>query len=369
MRRSPFALVDAGGTAVVGAGWLHPGERAGAELLRQGTPVMLAGERIGTVLYFAPPELRGLERIFLRRTGAALLLAVAGAAALALILGVVSTRMLTRPVHDLTRAIRSMRNGALEQTVPVRAHDEFGEMATAFNEMSAQLARSQRVRDQMTADIAHELRTPLSVVTGYLEGIRDGVLEPTPETIATLHDEARHLQGLVEDLRTLSLADAGRLALQRESVAPDELLRSVYQAFGPLADAAGVELQVQSGDVPAAVEVDAKRMRQVLGNLVANALRFTPPGGRVALAAGREGDAVVLTVADTGAGMAPETLPHIFERFYRVDPARTAESGASGLGLAIARSLVEAHGGTIGAESVQGSGTTMRVTLPLSHAG
>ncbi|MEJ2690695.1 MAG: Sir2 family NAD-dependent protein deacetylase, partial [Deltaproteobacteria bacterium] len=224
-RVNPFALANTAGVAVIGNHRWQQGETIPARVLAKGTPVTLDGQRIGTVAYDAPPELRSLERIFLRRTGLAISYAAIAAFALALAVGVLATRFFTRPIRDLTGAIRKMRSGDLEQTVVVRSNDEFGEMARAFNAMSAEVARSQRLREQMTADIAHDLRTPLSVLTGYLESIREGVLDASPEAVDTMYAEATQLQRLVEDLRTLSMADAGQLPLQRLRVGAHDLLQ------------------------------------------------------------------------------------------------------------------------------------------------
>lgn len=367
-RWSPFALVESGGTVVAPGGHYRVGEPVVPAVLAAGTPVMVGGSRVGTVLTVAPPELRSLERVYLRRTGAALLFASVAAGTLALLLGLASTRLFLRPIRDITQAIRGMRGGEIEQRVPVRTRDEFGEMARAFNDMSSEVARGQRLRRQMTADIAHELRTPLSVLGGYLEAIRDGVLEPDRGAIDAMYEESTHLQRLVDDLRTLSLADAGELRLEREPIRPTELLLAAQQAFTPLAARAGVTLEIEARDDLGQVDVDATRIRQVLGNLIANSLRYTHAGGRVRLSAERAEAGVTLSVSDDGEGIAAEDLPHIFERFYRADPARPAASGASGLGLAIVRSLVAAHGGDVRVESTPGQGTTVRVILPATPA-
>ena len=367
-RRNPFALADTQGVTVIGNHRWHLGTTIPGRVLARGTPLTLDGKRIGTVTYDAPPELRTLERIYLRRTGQAIFYAAIAAAALALLIGVLATRLLTRPISDLTGAIRKMRGGALEQSVTIRSHDELGEMARAFNDMSADVARGQRLREQMTADIAHDLRTPLSVLTGYLEGIREGVLDADAGTIDTMYGEALQLQNLVEDLRTLSMADAGQLRLQRETVSGADLLQGARQAFLPLAEQAGVTLEVAIEEPPPRLHVDPSRVRQVLANLIGNALQHTSPGGHVRLGARLEGATAVLSVADDGAGIPADALPHIFERFYRVDASRSEGGSGSGLGLPIARSLVEAHGGAIAAESEPGRGSTITVRLPAAPA-
>ena len=363
-RRNPFALANPQGVTVIGNHRWHLGATIPPRVLARGTPVTLDGRRIGTVTYDAPPELLALERIYLHKTGQAIFYAAIAAAALALVIGIFATRLLTRPIRDLTGAIRKMRGGALEQSVPIRSQDELGEMARAFNDMSSDVARGQRLREQMTADIAHDLRTPLSVLTGYLEGIREGVLEADAGTVDTMYGEALQLQNLVEDLRTLSMADAGRLRLQRETVSAADLLHASRQAFLPLAEQVGVALELAIESPAPLLEVDPHRIRQVLANLIGNALQHTAAGGHVRLGAQREGASVVLSVADDGAGIPADALPHIFERFYRVDASRSEGGSGSGLGLPIARSLVEAHGGTITAASEPGRGSTITVRLP-----
>ena len=282
---------------------------------------------------------------------------------LALLLSIILARTLTKPVRELTGAIRAMARGKLGVAVLVRSRDEIGELTTAFNQMSADLARSNQLRKQMTADIAHDLRTPLTVIGGYIESLRDGVLEANPERYDVMHQGVQHLQHLVEDLRILSLADAGELKLNRQRLAPEILLEQTASAFQPQAAQKQIALQMQCEPGLPEISVDEIRIAQVLGNLMSNALRYTAEGGLIILSARRHANEISLTVADNGAGIAPEALPHIFERFYRADESRQSET-ESGLGLAITKSLVEAHGGTIAAQSAgAGKGSTFSVRL------
>jgi signal transduction histidine kinase len=365
MQQQPGAqlvVVDAEGRAVTGGGPVRRGDRVPQG---RGTwePVTAGGETVGYVVNVGgSPELNPAERRFLQRINRAVFLATLGAGGVALVVGLVLTAGVMRPLRDLTAAIRRMRAGELAQRVEVRSRDEIGELVSAFNTMSADLAHANALRKQMTADVAHELRTPLTVLIGYLEGMRDGVLPPNTARFETMHREALQLQHLVEDLRTLTLADSGEMRLDLRPLTPAELLRGVGQSFAALAEAEGVTLSVQADDDLPPARADFERMTQVLSNITANALRHTPAGGRVTLSAVRHGDGVRFTVRDTGEGIPPEKLPHIFERFYRADDART-DSG-TGLGLAIARSIVEAHGGRITASSTPGQGTVMVVDLP-----
>lgn len=330
-----------------------------------GMAVVVNSQTVGTVLADgATPPLSPQEVKFLAATNAALLLGSLAAIVIALALGLILARSLTRPVRDLTGALRAMGAGAIQQTVPVYSNDEIGALSVAFNHMSADLARANAQRRQMTADIAHDLRTPVTVLVGYLEAMRDGVLLPTPERFTILHDEARHLQHLIEDLRTLSLADAGELTLNRAPIAPGALLRRLADLYSHQAEQRGVQLRVAAPDDAPAIDGDEERLVQVLSNLVSNALRYTPAGGEIALLAERRAGGVALLVRDTGQGIQPADLARIFDRFYRADAARTQSQGESGLGLAIARAIVEAHHGTISVASAVGAGTTFTILLP-----
>jgi len=365
-RRELFGLVDAAGTVLIP---LLPayrrGETVSPAILRAGEPVEVNGQRVGTILSVQRlPGLTAAEIAYLRRVNRGLALAGGAAVGVALLVGVLLAQTLTRPLHALTQATHRMAGGELEQTVPVTTQDEIGALAAAFNQMSQALARATQSRRQMTADIAHELRTPLTVIAGYIESMRDGILAPTPERLAVIYAEIEHLQRLVGDLRLLSQADAGELKLTRQPVPPLDLLQQAAAAFAHQAEQKGVRLQLaRNGPVPA-IPVDETRMLQVLGNLLSNALRYTPSGGQVELRAAAAPGGVTLTVADTGPGIAPADLPHIFNRFYRADSSRAEASGESGLGLAIAKALVEAHGGLISAASTIGQGTTFTIQLP-----
>ena len=362
----PVILIDQNGYV------LHPvppyrlGDYVPPEKLAQGKPVKIGDQVVGTILATgAPPPLDTREQQYLDRTNLALLVSALGAVTIALLLSLVLARTLTQPVRDLRNAIRAMAQGVLGVTVPVRSRDELGQLTTAFNQMSADLARANQARRQMTADIAHDLRTPLSVIRGYCEGLRDGVLKPTPNTFRTMYQEAEHLSLLVEDLRTLSLADAGELKLARQRVSPRELLERIAAAHQLRAQEHQITFQVNAEANLPEVNVDPERMAQVMNNLVGNALRYTPAGGQITLAATQNADQVYLTVQDTGAGIAPDDLPRIFDRSYRGDASRGQEAGESGLGLAIAKSIVEAHGGRIWAESQWGQGARFIFTLPV----
>ena len=360
----PIILIDANGYVIHLVPPYRAGDFVAPEKLMPGIPVIINRKMVGTILAIgSAPPLSASEQQYLERTNQALLFSTLGATMLALLLSIILARTLTKPVRELTGAIRAMARGKLGVAVLVRSRDEICELTTAFNQMSADLARSNQLRKQMTADIAHDLRTPLTVIGGYIESLRDGVLDANPERFDVMHQEVQHLQHLVEDLRILSLADAGELKLNRQRLAPEILLEQTASAFQPQAAQKQIALQMQCEPGLPEISVDEIRIAQVLGNLMSNALRYTAEGGQIILSARRHANEISLSVADNGAGIAPEALPHIFERFYRADESRQSET-ESGLGFAITKSLVEAHGGTIAAQSAgAGKGSTFSVRL------
>jgi two-component system sensor histidine kinase BaeS len=274
---------------------------------------------------------------------------------------------IARPLADVVTAAEAVAEGDLSVRVSTRGHGDFDQLARVFNHMVEELEAADRQRRNLTADVAHELRTPLQIIQGNLEGILDDVYEPTEEHISATLDETRLLARLVDDLRTLSLAESGQLALVREPIDVAELLADVQTSFSGQAETAGVELRVdvdQSAG-PMTLVGDLGRLDQVLSNLVANALRHTPSGGTIGLSAQLLDGGVRLTVSDTGEGISPEDLPAVFDRFWKGDRARSHASNAgSGLGLAIVQQLVHAHGGRITVESEVGKGTTFTMELP-----
>lgn len=290
---------------------------------------------------------------------------VAGAAGLVLAVTVTVTALvasrLVRPLRALTDAARQPPE--LHVRVPVTTRDETGILAEAFNDLSERRERLEAQRKAMVSDIAHELRTPLTNIRGWLEVTRDGVVEPDSALLASLHEEAVLLQRVIDDLQDLAAADAGTLRLRPEPVRADELLHQVAAAHRVAAAAAGVSLRIDVSGAPW-LEADPVRMRQVLGNLVSNALRHTPSGGTVVLAARCEGGEVVIRVADTGCGIAADDLPYVFDRFWRAEKSRSRRTGGSGLGLSIVRQLLAAHGGTAEAASAPGAGAVFTLRLP-----
>jgi signal transduction histidine kinase len=290
---------------------------------------------------------------------------------LALSLAIRGFRGIAHPLADVMEAAEAVAGGDLTARIEETSHGPFGKLGRTFNRMVEELARTEEQRRNLTADVAHELRTPLHIIQGNLEGILDGVYEPTAEHITATLEETHLLARLIEDLRMLSAAESGQLVLRKEPVRAGDLLADAATSFGGGAEAAGIDLRVEAADDAAntILAVDAARVSQVLGNLVANALRYTPQGGAITLGARRAKGGVVLTVRDTGEGIPAEDLPYVFDRFWRGDRARThAEGVGGGLGLPIARQLVELHGGRIEVDSAAGQGTIFTIWLPLDGA-
>lgn len=377
-------LTDAEGVVVADSAGLLVGQRHPDEHLAAGVAIMVHGQRVGTILVdsMIEPVLNPLDQDFLRSVNLAVLLSAIAVGVVALVLGSIFFFQITAPVRRLTQAAEAIAAGDMDQRVAVRTSDEIGRLAQVFNTMTDSLNRAETLRRQIVADIAHELRTPLSLVQGNLEAILDGLYELNLENVASVHEETLVLTRLVNDLRDLALAEAGQLRLQRDTVDLADLVERAVEGFRTPAAGQEVTLvtELSSGLTP--VNGDEQRLKQVLINLLSNALHHTPPGGRITvsvkLVSSQEhlphspasllpcppAPLFLISVADTGRGIPPEDLPNVFERFYRADKSRARTSGGSGLGLAIARQLVEAHGGRIWAESWVGVGSTFFVTLP-----
>jgi signal transduction histidine kinase len=307
------------------------------------------------------------EAIFLASVNRWLLAGLIAAAGVAVILTAALSRRILRPVEALTEAARRMERGDLSQRVAVQTDDEIGQLAHAFNSMADGLARLEQLRRNMVSDVAHELRTPLSNIRGYLEALQDGVTQPKPEVIGSLHEEAMLLTRLVNDLQELALAEAGQLKLVLRPTAVEQVVSQVASVMQPTAASKDLTLQTNMQQGLPLVMADSGRVAQVLQNLVNNAMSYTPAGGTITVTAspGASAAEVQLSVHDTGIGIAPEHLPYVFDRFYRVDQSRTRATGGAGLGLTIVRQLVEAHGGHVWAESTLGEGSTFTFTLPV----
>jgi signal transduction histidine kinase len=363
---SPLTVVDQAGKVIRAGSGFNLGAMISSDELQRGTPIQVDGQTVGYLIFAPPPfDENSPERNFLNRTAQYLVYSALATTFLALILGILLSRSLTSPIRELTRATHAVSEGDLSQQVRVRSGDELGELARAFNKMSAELARSVNTRRQMTADIAHELRTPLSLILGHAEAVHDGVLPPSPENFEIIREEAGRLEHLVDDLRTLSLADAGELSIEKQPVDLKKLLQDIASAYQHRVQQKSVALELDVSSELPPVQVDANRLTQVVTNILDNALRYTPEYGKIILAVKKVEDGVRISTQDSGPGIKNgEDVNRIFDRFYRLDASRDRAEGGSGLGLAIAKSIVQAHGGQIWAESVPGHGLTVFIELP-----
>jgi signal transduction histidine kinase len=302
---------------------------------------------------------------FRKSVNSALLLAgIVAIVAAAEVSWVLSQRVI-RPLKDVSKASQHISAGHYEDRLPVDADDELGELIQNFNRMAAALAQTESMRQQLIADVSHELKTPLASIKGYMEGLQDGVIRPSPETFQLVHQEADRLQRLVHDLQELSRAEADQLQLDISQQDANALVTSAVEWLRPQFDDKGIALTFDPMESPVLMLADFDRTRQVLLNLLGNALQYTPPGGQAAVRVTRQGDQVQFAVSDTGIGIAAVEGDQIFQRFYRVDKSRSRVSGGSGIGLTIARHIVTAQGGRIWVESAgQNRGSTFIFTLP-----
>ncbi len=362
-----FSIADESGNILV-AGENYRNQRAVSRAeLKKGKPIEVEDKIVGVLLFNPSLERDPMEDEFIRRMGSSIFFSAVGTIFVAFILGAILSRTITRPIRELTNASRQIASGKFDQRVPVRSRDEIGALAEAFNKMSSELARSSNLRKQMTADIAHELRTPLSLILGHAEAVHDGVLPPSKENFEIIREEAERLEKLVNDLRTLSLADAGELSVDFQPVDVNQLLADIHAHYLMSFSSKRVSLDLCVSPAPLKANLDPSRFAQALTNILENALRYTPEGGRVEMSARAAGDEIEIVIADSGEGVTPEEAVHLFDRFYRADESRARNDGGSGLGLAITKSIIEMHKGKIWAESEKGKGLRMLIRVPLLY--
>ena len=352
------------------------GQTLTSNQLTNGVLVMVNDTLVGTILV-TPNDFAGINTPagqFLTSVNQSLILSVAFASVIALLIGAILFIQITAPVRQLNKAASGIANGDLSQRVAIRSHDELGELSQTFNQMAESLDRNETQRQHLMADIAHELRTPITVIQANLEAMLDEVLPLNAEQVAALYDETLLLNRLVADLRLLSQAEAGALKLERHETDLVALIHRVIEKIKVQAQQKDINLEIETSENLSRISIDADRITQVLNNLIGNALRYTPLNGKIIVSAVKStGSAgtIQISVTDTGSGIDPEALPFVFDRFYRADQSRARNSGGSGLGLAIVKQLVEAHGGKVEALSPvfsnagkQGYGTRITITLP-----
>ncbi len=344
------------------------GEQAIGELDLQNASGVYVVEGNSFLVYIDLTEESGIsasQNSFIRSVNRALAIAVGSAGVAAILLTIMLSRRILRPVDALTKAARSLGSGDLSQRVPINSQDEIGELASAFNTMADDLSRQEELRRHMVSDVAHELRTPLSNVQGFLEAIQDGLAEANPDIIDSLHEEVLLLSRLVDDLQDLALAEAGQLHLKPRAIKIHEIVERIVQTVQPKLRSKSIQINNEVGGTLPPLTADPERVAQVLRNLINNAVVHTPEGGRVRIFAEMQAGCVEIGIEDNGEGIAPEHLSNVFERFYRVDASRTRSTGGAGLGLAIVKQLVQAHGGEVRVDSVLGAGSTFRFSLPI----
>lgn len=373
------------------------GEKASSIGLSSGTSITASGMKVGELYLltsqtgngkgykggdrggspFTSPVAVTPEQDFLSQVNSSLIVTGLIAAAIALIIGLVLTRQITKPIKALVNGARQIARGNLSHRVEIKSKDELGNLGQSFNAMATSLNEAEQERRRIIADIAHELRTPLTVIEGTVTGIEDGVFKADKEHLDTIKEQSSLLTRLTSDLRDLSLAESGQLKLTLAPTDLRELVRRKVSQFEVKAQEKGIRLKLDLQEEASKANVDPTRIEQVIGNLITNAIRHTPPEGSITVSVRAiNGDiahqidspTIILSVADTGEGIAPEHLPHIFERFYRVETSRVRSEGGAGLGLAIVKQMVQAHGGKAWVESELRKGSTFYVALPQIRA-
>ena len=335
-----------------------------------GAVAIAAGRRGGPIYIFpdshpdVPDDVEPPLTQFTERVNRSLIVAGFVAGVVGIILVLLLSRRILGSIGGLTAAARRLGGGDLSSRVAVKGNDEIAELGHAFNAMADAVADSERQRRSMVSDVAHELRTPLANILGHVEAMQDGLLQPDADTLDTVHQQTLYLNRLVSDLSLLAQTEAQELRLQLEPESIADVAARVTDSFRPRAELQSVRLDTELTDGLPLLNLDRLRIEQAMGNLVDNAIRYTPPGGTVTIAALRHNYGVRVAVTDTGPGIPTDALPHVFDRLYRVDPSRDRATGGAGLGLTIARRLVEAHGGTVWAESEEGVGSRFGFDLP-----
>ena len=365
-----FVLSDQDGI-IIGGFTDHPGYQMGDQIPDRELKKSLALENEGMIIaYLAPVPIssnrNSIQQNFLKTVQQGLLISSLVTLLIALILGGILIMSFTRPIRKLANGTERIANGELGYQVAINSSDELGRLAASFNNMSTDLHNADQLRKQMTADIAHDLRTPLSILHGYTEAISEGKITGSQQIYQAMHQQSKHLNFLIEDLRTLSLLDSEELHFQLENIDPVRILTSTFTAFMPLAAKKDISLSLDLEENLPRVMLDPERFTQILGNLISNALNILPRGGNIWLKARKIADKLAIEVVDDGPGIPAEKLPHIFQRHYKIDQSRGQDQGSSGLGLAIAKKLVEAQRGSIEVQSEIGQGSTFRVLVPIS---
>lgn len=366
MMNQRLRLADSQGNLIVDTAVRNPAGTLTNNELSSAIPLHTGGLIVG---YLLPEGGMGFSRndeaFLISRINRAALIAGLIAAAISLVLAFLIAYRLLKPVRELTYAAEQLAKGDLSQRVQVQGNDELARLGSTFNQMAGSLQNAEQSRRAMTADIAHELRNPLAVQRANLEALQDGIYPLTPESLDPILEQNQLLNRLVEDLRTLALADAGQLQLECVPTDYPASVKRVTGRFETQADSKNIEIMFSAEKPCSKVVADPGRVEQILGNLLTNAIHHTHPGGRIWIEIRCNSDAAILTLRDNGPGISPEALPYVFDRFYRADKSRSRSEGGTGLGLAIARQLAQAHGGSLIAANHPEGGALFTLTLPI----
>lgn len=342
---------------------------AGASIAFRGVAIRAVNSHMGGMMTaMMPGTTADLQEAITGGVEQAVIVALVVAGLVAIVASLLVAVWITRPLAHMAEAARRIADGRYGQRVTYQARDEIGEFSEAFNQMAAQLEATEKLRAELLATIAHELRTPLTNIQGYMEGLLDGVVAEEPATYEMVRQEAGRLSRLVGDIQRLSRLEAGAERFDPRAIDPSMAIRTAEMILRPQFEDKRVTLSTEAAEGLPSVWVDSDKLQQVLVNLLTNAFRYTSPGGTVTVTARKEAHDILFSVRDTGIGIPPEDLPHIFERFYRVDKSRSSAGGGAGIGLAVVKGVIEQSGGSIHVESAFGEGTTMTFTLPLARA-
>jgi signal transduction histidine kinase len=389
-----LVLADNSGKIVADTANLSVGKSSGELGSGSGTPVLVSGQQAGTLYTFlsftgtgrgymggrgmtgntgSPPAsmIQNVEEAFLGQINNYLWIAGIIALAIAFLIGLFLTRQITRPITALAHGAGHIAEGDLSHRVKINSRDEIGKLAVSFNNMAVKLENSEQARKRLVSDVTHELRTPLTIIEGTVDGIIDGIFQPDREHLGSIKEQTALLTHLVSDLRDLSLAESHQLKLELTHINIVELLRRKLAQFAVPAGAKNIQLRLDATTLVPEIKVDVLRIDQVITNLLSNAIRHTPEGGQIIASVKKDENlsesgkaSILLSVADNGEGIPAAHLPHLFERFYRVESSRSRSEGGAGLGLAIVKQMVEAHGGQVWVESQPGRGSIFYISLP-----
>ncbi len=360
-----IVLTDPSGEVISDTAKEIIGEEIASDWSNRTVTLSLGDFSVGKI-YIRTQKRSALQKTFINSVNKSVLTGGIIAGIVGIVLALLFSRNIIKPIRELTEATKKMQEGELDQRVDTSAGGEIGNLGESFNELARRLKEQKTLREEMVSDVAHELRNPLSNIQGYLEGLKEGMIEPTSQVFETLHQQSLVLKRLVNDLRDVNRAKAGKLNLDKKLIVLEDIISREIKALKAQAKEEEVKLDKDLNG-PNLLKADPERISQVIRNLLDNAITHTPDGGKIKISTSTASGEVTTAVSDDGSGIPEEDLPYIFDRFYRVDKSRSRGTGGTGLGLTIAKEIVESHGGRMTAESSNGEGSTFEFTLPLSE--